>query len=143
MENILVSSCLLGYNTKYNGKSNYNEKIEELKSKYNLILVCPEVVGGLSIPRLPSEIKDNRVININNEDVTINYNKGANIALLLVKKYNIKKAVLKEKSPSCGSNTIYDGSFSGTKINGMGVTARLLKEYGVEIFSENNFDELI
>lgn len=143
MENILVSSCLLGYNTKYNGKSNYNEKIEELKSKYNLILVCPEVVGGLSIPRLPSEIKDNRVININNEDVTINYNKGANIALLLVKKYNIKKAVLKEKSPSCGSNTIYDGSFSGTKINGMGVTARLLKEYGVEIFSENNFDKLI
>lgn len=143
MENILVSSCLFGNNTKYNGLNNYNPLIEEIKKKYNIILVCPEVMGGLPTPRDPSEIINDKVISINGKDVTYEYNKGAEIALELVKKHNITKAILKESSPSCGGNTIYDGTFSGKKINGMGIAARLLKENGVKIYNENQIDELL
>lgn len=143
MEYLLVSSCFAGYNTKYNGKNNKLEMIEKLSKKYKLIYVCPEVVGGLSIPRNPSEILGDKVISNKGVDVTNEYNKGANCALYLVKKYNITKALLKESSPSCGSNTVYDGTFSGTKIKGMGVTASLLTKHGVKIYSENNIEELL
>lgn len=143
MENILVSSCIYGNNTKYNGLNNYNPLIEKIKKKYNVILICPEVMGGLSTPRNPSEIKENKVYSNTGVDVTKEYNKGAQIALELVKKYNITKAILKESSPSCGSNLIYDGSFSGKKINGMGITARLLVENGIEIYNENQIEELL
>jgi len=143
MECLLVSSCFAGYNTKYNGKNNKLEMIEKLSTKYKLIYVCPEVVGGLSIPRNPSEILGDKVISNKGVDVTNEYNKGANCALYLVKKYNITKALLKESSPSCGSNTVYDGTFSGTKIKGMGVTASLLTKHGVKIYSENNIEELL
>lgn len=143
MEYLLVSSCFAGYNTKYNGKNNKIDIIDELSKKYKLIYVCPEVVGGLSTPRNPSEILGDKVISNKGVDVTKEYNKGANCALYLVKKYNITKALLKESSPSCGSNTIYDGTFSGTKIKGMGITSRLLTENGVKIYSEKNVEELL
>lgn len=112
MEKILISGCLVGKNVKYNGGNNYIEIIEELKKKYELIEICPEVFGGLSIPRDPSEILNNKVISINNKDVTDNFISGANKALELAKKYNITKAILKDGSPSCGNTYIYDGSFS-------------------------------
>ena len=88
MENLLISSCLAGNNTKYNGKNNYLPLIEKLKDKYNLIVICPEVMGGLSIPRDPSEIKGDKVISNKGNDVTKEYNLGAKIALELAKKYN-------------------------------------------------------
>ncbi len=141
-EYLLVSSCLLGKNTKYNGNNNYIKCIEKIKQKYNIIPVCPEVSGGLSIPRPPSEIKDNQVINIEHMDVTRAFLKGANIALFLVKKYHITKALLKDGSPSCGGNKIYDGTFTGTKIGGLGITARLLMENNIAIYTEKEIDKL-
>lgn len=142
-ENLLVSSCFAGNKTKYNGKDNKLDVISKLSEKYNLIYVCPEVAGGLSIPRNPSEIKDSLVFSNQGLDVTKEYFKGANVALYLVKKYNITKALFKESSPSCGSNLIYDGTFTGKKIAGMGVTTKLLKENGVSVYSEENAIELL
>lgn len=142
-EKIIVSSCLLGYNTKYNGKNNYNEKIELIKEKYNVYPVCPEVLGGLSTPRDPSEIKDGKVLSSKGLDVTDNFNKGANLVLELVKKEGIKKAILKESSPSCGKSHIYDGTFSKSLISGQGVTVSLLNQLDVEIFNENEIDLLL
>lgn len=143
MEYLLISGCLIGNNTKYNGLNNYTPLVEKLKEKYELIVCCPEVDGGLSIPRNPSEINGNIVISSMGVDVTKEFNIGAKKALELVKKYNIKKALLKEGSPSCGTNYIYDGTFTSTKINGLGVTAKLLKENGVLLFNEKEIEKLL
>lgn len=143
MENLLVSGCLLGKNTKYNGKNNYIPLIEKIKDKYNIIVICPEVMGGLSIPRDPSEISGNKVINNKMKDVTFEYNKGAEIALELAIKNNCKKALLKEKSPSCGVNYIYDGTFSGNIICGMGITTKLLVSNNIDVYSENEIALLL
>lgn len=142
-EYILVSACLTGKNTKYNGGNNYISKIEALKEKYELILICPEVDGGLSTPRNPSEIINGKVFMNNGTDVTLEYYTGANIALGLAKKYNCTKALLKEKSPSCGTHKIYNGKFEGTLIDGMGITAKLLAENNILVYSENQIDELL
>lgn len=143
MEYILVSACLLGDNTKYNGLNNYTSDIHKLEEYAKFIKVCPEMDGGLSCPRNPSEIIKDKVVSNKGIDVTAEYNLGASRSLEMVKKYNIKYAVLKEKSPSCGVHQIYDGTFSGTKIPGMGVTTKLLVEAGVMVFSENEIDELV
>ncbi len=132
MEKLLISSCLLGNNCRYDGKSNKLEKLNKLKQYYELVPVCPEVDGGLPTPRVPSEIKNNKVINKENEDNTSYFKKGAEIALSICKEQNITKALLKSKSPSCGSNKIYDGTFTNTIIDGDGVTAKLLKERDVK-----------
>ena len=143
MEYLLISSCLLGNNVKYNGKNNYIKEVELLKNKYNLIVICPEVMGGLPIPRIPSEILNGKVINKEGIDVTNNFNKGAEETIKLVKKYNIKKALLKEGSPSCGSHYIYDGTFSGIKVDGYGVTTKKLIELGLDIYSEKEIEKLL
>ena len=143
MENLLISSCLVGNNTKYNGKNNYLPLIEKLKDKYNLIVICPEVMGGLSIPRDPSEIKGDKVISNKGNDVTKEYNLGAKIVLELAKKYNCKKALLMEKSPSCGVRKIYDGTFSKNLIDGMGITTKLLYENKIEVYSKDEIDLLL
>ena len=143
MQNLLISSCLVGNNTKYNGKNNYLPLIEKLKDKYNLIVICPEVMGGLSIPRDPSEIKGDKVISNKGNDVTKEYNLGAKIALDLAKKYNCKKALLMEKSPSCGVKKIYDGTFSKNLIDGMGITTKLLYENKIEVYSKDEIDLLL
>lgn len=143
MENILVSACLVGLNCKYNGKNNYNPKILELMKKYNFILICPEFDGGLSIPRDPSEILGDKVISSNGVDVTSNYNNGANHALELAKIYKCRKALLKEKSPSCGKDCTYDGTFTHTLINRPGVCAKLLLENNIEVYGESEIDELL
>ena len=138
MEIILVSACLLGYNCKYNGKNNKNEKVlEYIKDKY-VIPICPEVFGNLSIPRMPAEIKNNKVINKKGKDVTNNFIDGANKTLKIAKILNIKKAILKQKSPSCGSGKIYDGNFNNTIINGDGITTKILKENNIEVISEED-----
>ena len=142
-EKLLISSCLLGNNVKYNGKNNYIDGIEALKEKYDLIIICPEVMGGLPIPRIPSEIINNNVFNKEGINVTNEFEKGANIALELVKKHNIKKALLKDGSPSCGSTYIYDGTFNGIKINDFGITVRRLLKENIKIYTENNWMELL
>lgn len=143
MKKILISACLLGINCKYNGKNNYNSLIEKLKEKYILIPICPEQMGGLSTPRTPSEIKGDKVISSVGDDVTINFIAGANKALDIAKNDNISIAILKEGSPSCGSNYIYDGTFTKTKVDGMGITARLLKNNNIKIYNENEIESLL
>lgn len=135
-EKILVSACLLGLNCKYDGENNRNEKVLEYVKDKEVIPVCPEIFGGLPTPRIPSEIVGDKVLNREKIDVTKEYQKGAEETLYLAKLFNVKKALLKESSPSCGSNTIYDGTFSKNKKEGMGITAQLLKENGIEIISE-------
>lgn len=139
--NILVSACLLGINCKYNGKNNLNDNIMRMREKHTLIPVCPEQLGGLETPRYPSEICGDKVINNQGKDVTEQYEKGAYEALKIAKMCNCHIAILKERSPSCGSKNIYDGTFSKTLINGMGICAKLLHDNGIEVYSEE--DEIL
>ena len=145
----IISACLCGVNCKYNGLNNYNEKCNELFISGKAILVCPEQLGGLSTPRVPSELQDNtlniikkngKILNKDGEDVTENFLKGAREVTTIAKKLNIKKAILKEGSPSCGVNYIYDGTFTGNKIKGNGITTELLKALDIEVISEEALD---
>lgn len=143
---ILVSACLLGINCKYNGDNNKDLKVLEYLKDKEFIIVCPEQLGGMSTPRDPSEIirlDGDAVINgetsvITNKrlDVTKKFKLGANEALKIAKLYNCTEAILKEGSPSCGSNYIYDGTFTGKKRDGIGVTTSLLKQNGIKVISE-------
>lgn len=135
----IVSACLLGVECRYDGGSNKlpDEKLSELKEKYELIPVCPECYGGLTTPRVPSERVGDKVLSKTGTDVTDEFSRGAQAALYLAKLFGADTAILKENSPSCGSGTIYDGSFSGTLIPGDGVAAQLLKENGVTVLGES------
>ena len=142
----LISACLCGVNCKYNGLNNYNEICDKLFTSGKAILLCPEQLGGLPTPRIPSEIigessnilnnNNGSVIDKNGNDVTPQFVKGAKETLQIAKKLNIKKAILKDGSPSCGVHYIYNGNFNGSKIKGMGITAQLLKESSIDIISE-------
>lgn len=134
-EKILVSSCLLGLNCRFDGENNYSKEIDEFLKDYEVIPVCPEIMGGLPTPRIGAERVGNKVFTKDGRDVTAEYKKGAEEVLFLAKKYNIKKALFKLRSPSCGSNKIYDGTFTNTVTDGNGVTAELLKENGIEIIT--------
>ena len=138
-EKILVSACLLGVSVRYDGKSKANEELIEKLKDYDFIPICPEVWGGLPTPRVPSEIINDKVINKDGIDVTDNYMRGAIETLNLARKFNIKKAILKSKSPSCGKNKIYDGSFTGSLIDGNGITAKLLMDNDIEVLTEDEF----
>ena len=138
-EKVLVSECLLGIKVRFDGKSKANEELIEKLNNYEFIPVCPEVWGGLPTPRVPSEIINDKVINKDGIDVTDNYMRGAIETLELARKFNIKKAILKSKSPSCGKDKIYDGSFTGTLVDGNGITTRLLIENGIEVLTEDEF----
>lgn len=135
---VIISACLLGVKCRYDGKSNRlpDEKLNELREKYELIPVCPECYGGLTTPRVPSERVGDRVLSKTGTDVTEQFERGAQAALYLAKLFDPDMAVLKENSPSCGSGTIYDGSFSGVLTSGDGVTAQLLKENGINVIGE-------
>ena len=139
-EKILISACLAGVNCKYNGGNNSNEKIKKLIKEQNVILVCPEQLGGLTTPRDPAERLNSKVITSASKDVTANFQRGAEETLKLVKEYNIKKAILKSRSPSCGKSQTYDGTFSHTLINRPGITAELLLKNGVEIIESDEFN---
>lgn len=143
MERILISACLVGDNVKYNGGNNKNPLISKLLEKYELVPFCPEVEGGLPTPRHPSEQRGEQVVNDTDEDVTDEFNRGADLALNICLYLKISKAILKERSPSCGVHEIYDGSFSHKVIPGMGVTAALLKRKGITIYSEDEIPELL
>lgn len=140
--NILISGCLLGLKCRYDAKEKKLPEIEKLIESYNLIPICPEQLGGLPTPRIPAERVKDRVITQVGVDVTKEYQIGAEEALKIAKLYNCKKAILKEKSPSCGCRKIYDGTFSRNLIVGNGVTAELLLKNGIEVFGESEIDKL-
>lgn len=140
MEKILISACLLGENTRYDGGNNYLPIIEKLKEKYDLLPFCPEVAGGLSIPREPCEIKGLDVVTKDGTSKMKEYDLGARKALQACKLFGIRIAILNESSPSCGVRNIHDGHFNGTKIPGKGITTRLLEENGIRCYS--SFDDL-
>ena len=140
MPKILVSSCLYGKCTKYDGTNNLLKHPLFLKWKNmgELVCACPEQLGGLPTPRPCSEICGNKVINSEGKDVTENFNLGAQKTLDIARENNVIFAILKQGSPSCGCKKIYDGTFSGNKISGMGVTARLLTDNGIVVFDEDD-----
>ena len=141
MKNILVSACLLGEPCRYDGKSKPCERVIALKNTYNLIPICPEVMGGLPTPRTPSEICGERVLMKDGRDVTENYNRGAQKALEIARQNACTVAILKEKSPSCGSGLIHNGLFDGGFVDGDGITTRLLKNEGIRVLGESEITE--
>jgi len=155
---ILISSCLLGEDVRYDGANSSiihsssnsffsKELFMDILCENEIYSFCPEVSGGLGIPRSPSEIisveKPFIVKNKEQKDVTINFLLGAKKALDLCKLEDIQVALLKSKSPSCGNKNIYDGTFSGNIIQGQGLTAKLLMENGIKVFNENELKELV
>ena len=153
MNKILISKCLLGYKCRFDGQIKSYPGLDKLKKKYTIVPVCPEMEAGLPCPRDRHEIKngtgadvlDNRttVINENGDDRTREFILAAQKTLEVAKANEIKIAVLKSKSPSCSTEFVYDGFFSGRLIEGRGVAAELLYRNGVTLFDENNFEELI
>ncbi len=142
---VLISGCLLGMACRYDGKTKPlpKEIIDRLKNRFELIPICPEQMGGLPTPRYPSERQGELFINSKGENVTEQYLKGAEEALKLARELNCKIALLKEKSPSCGNEKIYDGSFSKRLIDGKGSTAELLSENAIKIFGETQVEALL
>lgn len=135
---ILVSSCLLGENCRYKGDNCRNEKVLVLKGEHELIGVCPEVMGGLSTPRAPSERVGDKVLSSEGKDVTENYRAGAEAALEIAKREKVDYCIFKAKSPSCGCGKIYDGTFSGKLVEGNGVTSELFLKNGFSIKTEES-----
>lgn len=144
---ILVSGCLSGDNSFYNGVSKVIEPIKKLVEENKAIPVCPELLGGLSVPRERSEIKGGtgqdvlagrcKVVTESGKDITTDFIAGARRTLSLAKKYNVKKAVLKSRSPACGCGQIYNGSFTEKVIEGDGVACALLKINGIEVIRDD------
>ena len=152
---ILVSACLLGAKVRYNGTgvSPVHPILQQWQDENRIISFCPEVSAGLPIPRPPAEIQGENgglgvidgsacIVNENGNDITEQFLTGAHEALALVKKHNIKMAILKARSPSCGNKQIYDGSFSSALKTGQGVTAALLIKHGCKVFNEEYLDHL-
>ena len=154
-EKVLVSACLMGEPVRYDGASKgmVSEVLNRWQREERLVMVCPEVAGGLSVPREPAEIVggsgadvlrgEARLVTRSGADVTQAFVEGANRALEVVQRETIRWALLKARSPSCGSAHIYNGSFEGQLMSGEGVTAALLRAHGVEVFSEETIDGLI
>ena len=145
MQNVLISACLLGVDCKYNGSNNKldDKIIHSLKEKYNLVPVCPEIMGGMPTPRNPVEISDGKVFDYDGEEFTKEFEKGSEEVVKLAKLYDATIAILKENSPSCGSNYIYDGTFNHQKIKGMGIAAHKLSKENIKLFSEENVKILL
>ncbi|MDE7243719.1 MAG: DUF523 domain-containing protein [Oscillospiraceae bacterium] len=140
MKKIVVSACLLGENCKYNGGNNRNQRIIDFLRDKEVIAVCPEVWGGLPVPRPCAELCGVRVLNVNGEDVTAQYRAGVRRVLEALAGQEIDFAVLQSRSPACGVKQVYDGSFSGRKIPGMGLLAQALKERGCQVVDAGDAD---
>lgn len=135
---VLVSACLLGVNCRYDGQGALHPALQALANRSDVVLipVCPEIYGGLATPRPPAERQGMAVVTKNGQDVTAAYEKGARETLRLAQLTGCTAAILKARSPSCGSGTIYNGQFNGTRVAGDGVTAALLKENGIAVYTE-------
>ncbi len=140
---VIVSQCLLGVPCRYDGKCAAKETVKAVACREGWIPVCPEILGGLATPRSSAERVGDRVMNKAGEDVTDNFRRGAEQALNIARMYGAKYALLKEKSPSCGCGLIYDGTFTGGKVSGDGVTAALFKQNNIQVFGESRLEELI
>lgn len=143
MDKILISGCLYGWKCRYDGKDSpiLDARIKKWKEEGRLIAICPEEFGGLKTPRPPSQRIKDKIVTCNGCDVTLEYMKGAREALRLAKKNNVVCCIMKEKSPSCGSKFIYDGTFTNKIIKGKGCTSELLHNAGFTVFNENEIDE--
>ena len=141
---VLISACLLGDNVKYSGGNNLTPELVTLLEKYNvkIVKVCPECFAGLPIPRVPSEIREDKVFSKDDRDITEEFLSGAEKTYQIAKRKRVDFAILKERSPSCGNSFIYDGSFSGKVIQGQGLTARKLNEENIIVFYEENLEEI-
>lgn len=137
---ILVSACLLGVRCRYDGKSKPHPAVERLLEQHTLIPVCGEILGGLPTPRVSAERQGERVVTADGRDVTAAYRRGAEEVLRLAERYGCTAAILKERSPSCGSGRIYDGTFTGTLTDGWGVTAELLRDHGICVIGESEVE---
>lgn len=143
----LISACLCGINCRYDGKSNSLSYISELVRQGKAVPICPEVLGGLPIPRVPCEIitdslGNKKVVNALGLDLTAEFTLGAQKTLDIAKILDIKTAILKSKSPSCGYGLIYDGSFTGKKTTGSGLTADLLSKNNISVYTEENIENM-
>ena len=141
--NILVSACLLGCACRYDGKSRPHPEVQALQGRYQMIPVCPEQMGGLPTPRPASERKNGRVVNVQGEDVTAQYSRGAEEALHLARFFHCPCAILKERSPACGSGEIYDGTFSGRLVPGDGAASELLKKNDISVYGESRISDMM
>jgi uncharacterized protein YbbK (DUF523 family) len=142
---ILISACLLGQNVKYDGNNNSileNHFIKKLLNLNILIPICPEVEGGLPTPRVPVEIIDNKAIDKEGNDRTKNFFYGANKTCQIALQNDVKIAIMKAKSPSCGKGKIYDGTFSKKLVDANGIAVIALEEIGIEVFSEDDLKKL-
>lgn len=140
--NILVSACLLGCACRYDGGSKPCAAVRALAARHTLIPVCPEIYGGLPTPRTPCEIVGDRVLSKDGADRTDAYRRGASEALRLAGALGCRAALLKARSPACGSDEVYDGSFSGTLTAGDGVAAAALSAAGIAVFGEDRLPDL-
>ena len=138
MEKILISRCLAGFCCRYDGGSNPVSEIRELYERGLAVAACPEQLGGLPTPRVPSERLGGRVISREGRDVTGEFIAGAEAALKIALENGCRTAILKARSPSCGKGCIYDGSFTGTLTAGNGVTAELLLQNGISVLTEED-----
>jgi uncharacterized protein YbbK (DUF523 family) len=145
MKRLLVSACLLGADCKYSGGNNAlgEETLRALREKWALVPICPETAGGLGVPREPSERRGERIVSRRGRDVTAAFASGAETACRLCERFGCAAALLKENSPSCGSGTIYDGTFTGTLTAGDGLTAERLRALGVTLVGESRVEELL
>ena len=130
---IMVSACLIGEKCKYNGKDNYNEKVVSYINGNDIIPVCPELAGGLAVPRYPCEIVGGHILDSKGQNLDIEFNEGSLKCVKIATEEKIDIAILQSRSPSCGVNQIYDGSFSGKLISGNGVFAEMLKSKGFKV----------
>ena len=140
---IHISACLLGISCRYDGDSKPHPLAGELARRHQLVPVCPEQLGGLPTPRPPAERRGDRVITRAGGDVTAQYRRGAEETWKLCRLLDCQAAVLKERSPSCGSGEIYDGTFTGTRISGDGVTTETLRAQGIRIVGESRIGDLL
>ena len=130
---ILVSACLLGENCKYNGGNNYNAAIAEFVQDKETLAICPEMMAGMGCPRTPIEIVDGVLMDRNGNNVDVEMREAIEKAMEIIRKEDIQCAVLQSRSPTCGVNQIYDGSFSSRLINGSGLFAQTLKDAGYQV----------
>ena len=139
---ILVSACLLGENCKYNGGNNRNERVLRYVEGHEIIPVCPEMLGGLPCPRKPVEWVGDRVLTRDGDDCTEAFRLGVQRALETIEGKQVDLAILQSRSPTCGVKQIYDGTFSGVRIDGMGALARALKERGIPLMDAEDVPSL-
>lgn len=144
-ERLLISACLLGSCCKYSGGHNAlsDDTLAALRGRYLLVPVCPETAGGLPTPRESGERRGARVVSRSGRDLTAAFERGADTACRLCERFGCRRALLKERSPSCGSGRIYDGSFTGTLVSGDGLTTERLRERGVTVLGESELEALL